>query len=65
MKEYLIFYFFGIKITFRMNEDRINKLAWWIPIVSGVIGLEINLIIDIDNLKIKRKGLRNLCIYFI
>ena len=31
-KEYLIFYFFGIKISFRMNEEIVNKLAWWIPI---------------------------------
>ena len=30
-REYLIFYFFGIKISFRMNEERVNKLAWWIP----------------------------------
>ena len=31
-KEYLIFYFFGIKISFRMNEERVNNFAWWIPI---------------------------------
>ena len=31
-KEYLIFYLFGIKITLKMNEERVNKLAWWIPI---------------------------------
>lgn len=31
-KDYLIFYFFGIKISFKMNENRVNKLAWWIPI---------------------------------
>ena len=31
-KKYLIFYFFGIKISFRMNEKRVNNLAWWIPI---------------------------------
>ena len=31
-KEYLIFYLFGIKISFKMNEERVNKLAWWIPI---------------------------------
>ena len=31
-KEYLIFYLFGIKISLKMNVDRINKLAWWIPI---------------------------------
>lgn len=30
--EYLIFYLFGIKITFKMNENRINNLAWWIPV---------------------------------
>ena len=31
-KEYLIFYLFGIKISFKMNEEKVNKLAWWIPI---------------------------------
>ena len=31
-KDYLIFYLFGIKITFKMNEKRINNLAWWIPV---------------------------------
>lgn len=31
-KDYLIFYLFGIKITFKMDEKRINNLAWWIPI---------------------------------
>ena len=31
-KKYLIFYFFGIKISIKMNEERVNKLAWWIPI---------------------------------
>ena len=31
-KDYLIFYLFGIKISFRMNEERVNKLAWWIPV---------------------------------
>ena len=31
-KEYLIFYLFGIKISIKMNEERVNKLAWWIPI---------------------------------
>lgn len=31
-KQYLIFYLFGIKISFKMNEKRINKIAWWIPI---------------------------------
>ena len=31
-KEYLIFYFFGIKISFRINEQKVNNLAWWIPI---------------------------------
>lgn len=31
-KEYLIFYLFGIKISFKMNEKRINDLAWWIPV---------------------------------
>ena len=31
-KEYLIFYLFGIKISFKMNEERVNKLAWWIPV---------------------------------
>ena len=31
-KEYLIFYLFGIKISFKINEERVNKLAWWIPI---------------------------------
>ena len=31
-KDYLIFYLFGIKISFKINEERVNKLAWWIPI---------------------------------
>ena len=31
-KYYLIFYLFGIKISFKMNEEKVNKLAWWIPI---------------------------------
>ena len=31
-KDYLMFYLFGIKISFKMNEKRVNKLAWWIPI---------------------------------
>ena len=31
-KDYLMFYLFGIKISFKMNEERVNKLAWWIPI---------------------------------
>ena len=31
-KDYLIFYLFGFKITLKMNEKNINKLAWWIPI---------------------------------
>ena len=31
-KDYLIFYLFGIKISIKMNEERVNKLAWWIPI---------------------------------
>ena len=31
-KDYLMFYLFGIKISFKMNENRVNKLAWWIPI---------------------------------
>ena len=31
-KDYLMLYLFGIKISFKMNENRVNKLAWWIPI---------------------------------
>ena len=31
-KEYLIFYLFGIRFTFKMNEEMVNKLAWRIPI---------------------------------
>ncbi|TXJ55897.1 glycosyltransferase family 8 protein [Brachyspira aalborgi] len=31
-KDYLMFYLFGIKISFKMNENRVNKLAWWIPV---------------------------------
>ena len=27
-----MFYLFGIKISFKMNENRVNKLAWWIPV---------------------------------
>ena len=30
--EYLRLTLFGIKFTFRVNEDIINNLAWWIPI---------------------------------
>ena len=30
--EYLRLTLFGIKFTFRVNENIINKLAWWIPI---------------------------------
>ena len=29
---YLIVKFFGIKITFKVDEKIINKIAWWIPI---------------------------------
>lgn len=32
MKEYLIFYLFGIRFTIKMNEERANKLSSWIPI---------------------------------
>ena len=31
-KDYLMFYLFGIKISFKMNEKRVNKLAWCIPV---------------------------------
>ena len=31
-KDYLMFYLFGIKISFKMNDNRVNKLAWWIPV---------------------------------
>lgn len=31
-KDYLIFYLFGFKITLKINEKNINKLAWWTPI---------------------------------
>ena len=30
--EYLRLTLFGIKFTFRINEDIINSLAWWIPV---------------------------------
>ena len=30
--EYLRLTLFGIKFTFKINKDIINKLAWWIPI---------------------------------
>lgn len=31
-KDYLMFYLFGFKISLKINEKNINKLAWWIPI---------------------------------
>lgn len=31
-KDYLMFYLFGIRFTIKMNEKKINKIAWWIPI---------------------------------
>ena len=31
-KDYLMFYLFGIKISLKINEKNINKLAWWIPV---------------------------------
>ncbi len=31
-KDYLIFYLFGIKFTIKVNENKINKISWWIPI---------------------------------
>lgn len=30
--EYIRLIFFGIKITFKINEEKINKIAWWIPV---------------------------------
>ena len=30
--EYLRLTLFGIKFTFKINKDIVNKLAWWIPI---------------------------------
>ena len=30
--EYTRLIFFGIKITFKINEEKINKIAWWIPV---------------------------------
>ena len=27
-----MFYLFGIKISLKINEKNINKIAWWIPI---------------------------------
>ncbi|WP_232473252.1 polysaccharide pyruvyl transferase family protein [Brachyspira sp. SAP_772] len=29
---YIFAYLFGIKFTFRVNENSINKIAWWIPV---------------------------------
>ena len=31
-KNYLIFYLFGIKISIKMNEEKVDKLAWFIPV---------------------------------
>ena len=31
-KDYLMFYLFGIKISLKINEKNINKIALWIPI---------------------------------
>ena len=31
-KDYLMFYLFGIKISLKINEKNINKIAWWIPV---------------------------------
>ena len=31
-KDYLMFYLFGFKISLKINEKNINKLAWWIPV---------------------------------
>ena len=30
--DYLFIYIFGIKISLKVNEEIINKIAWWIPI---------------------------------
>ena len=30
--EYVRIILFGIKFTFRVNENIINKVAWWIPV---------------------------------
>ena len=30
--EYIRLIFFGIKITFKINTEKINKIAWWIPV---------------------------------
>ena len=31
-KDYLMFYLFGIKVSLKINEKNINKIAWWIPV---------------------------------
>ncbi|MEI0550861.1 hypothetical protein R4K89_11200 [Brachyspira intermedia] len=31
-KNTISIFLFGIKLTFELNENKINKLAWWIPI---------------------------------
>ena len=31
-EHHIFVYFFGIKLTFKVNEKSINKIAWWIPI---------------------------------
>ena len=31
-KDYLMFYLFGFKISLKINEKNINKIAWWIPV---------------------------------
>ena len=31
-KNYIYIYIFGIKVTIKINEKNINKIAWWIPI---------------------------------
>ena len=31
-KENITIIFFGIKLTIKVNEETVNKLAWWIPI---------------------------------
>ncbi|MEI0496737.1 coenzyme F420 hydrogenase, partial [Brachyspira intermedia] len=31
-KENITIIFFGIKLTIKVNEETVNKLAWWIPV---------------------------------
>lgn len=31
-REYIRLIFFGVKFTFKINEEKIKKISWWIPI---------------------------------